>query len=166
MGKKKYRVICAASSFLTAFVYLSTTKIGIIFIYTNIFQKIFYFLCFFSSGAVFTYIYTRVNAGGWWRSSGAGCWVQLGQLVADRGGRSSGWPFQFLEGWPAGALVVDRGAVPRGVASWRPSGLGACRVSQVDTVCKCAEPRTCVSVQMCSHLQGMCANVQGFADIC
>lgn len=49
---------------------LSTTKIGIIFIYTNILQKKFSFFYVFSLGAVFTYIYTRVNAGGWWRSSG------------------------------------------------------------------------------------------------
>jgi hypothetical protein len=157
---------------LTAVSYLSTTKIGIIFIYTNILQKKFYFFCVFSLGAVFTYIYASERGR---LVAFLGCWV-LGAGCSSANwwrivGRSSGWPFQFLgrRTWPAGG--------PRG---W----LHVCRVSRVGTVCKCAglgvckcaEPRTCASVQMCrcadicrgcvQMCKPTCANVQGFADIC
>ena len=163
--------MCAASLFLTAIRFKHYKDSDNIYKYKYFAEKFFFFLCFFFGCGFYLCIYTRVNAGGWWRSSGAGCssanWRRIvagvprgGRSSSSRGGQLARWwriVAPFLGAWPTGG--------PRG---W----LHVCRVSQVDTVCKCAgvgvckcaEPRTCVSVQMCSHLQGMCANVQ--ADVC
>lgn len=107
-------------------------------------RKIFFFVVFFL-WVLFLLIYIRE----WTRAAGAslGCWV-LGagcssanwwRIVAPFLGV---WPFQFLEGWPAGALVVDRGE--------RPSGWA--RVE-------------CHKLTQCASVQGMCANVQSLGRV-
>lgn len=135
--------MCAASLFLTADMFKHYKDRYNIYKYKHFVEKIF-FLLYFSLGAVFTYIYTRVSAGGWWRSSGwvlgAGCSSANWWRIV---GSSSGWPSSSSgrRTWPAGG--------PRG---W----LHVCRVSQVGTVCKCAGVGVC-----------KCADVQTFAgDVC
>ena len=74
---KKYRVFARCRPFLPRLFYLCTTKVVIIFIYTNILHKKFIFFCVFLLGRGFTYIYIYLYMCGGWRSSGVWMSVQL-----------------------------------------------------------------------------------------
>jgi hypothetical protein len=123
---------------LTAVSYLSTTKIGIIFIYTNILQKKNLFFCVFLWVRVLLmYIYAS----------------ERGRLVA------------FLECWVLGAARPTGGgswSVPRGGRS-SSSGAGRGQLEALGAGSTCAE---CHKLAQCANVQGWtCANVQSLGRV-